>query len=705
MLTAVMPLAASAQFGLPGVKQVTWSAAFVPGKAAPGQTATLVLAADIAEDWHIYGQELENKGPVPTSFEVQWPEGWTPVGDWTPETPPRKAIDPGFQFEVTYHEGKARFHHRVRVPEGRSLGTVEVSGRVRSQACDATQCLPPMWNPWTATLEVVDAAVAPAQATPIPARTSESTTPRSETETSDESVESDHLDQPNPAGETETAGSLTGEAERLEEAEEAAAGENPAMEAAGLPTLRQEGLWAFLAFAVVAGLASLLTPCVFPMIPITVSFFTKRSDRTPRQGVLLALIYAGGIVVTFSLLGLSLSAALGLFKGVSGAGAANWIAANPWINLVLGALFVFFALSLFGLFDIQLPSGLANTLQRAGTGRADVLGALIMAVVFTVTSFTCTVQFVGWLLVEAARGSWLWPGIGMVVYSAAFASPFFVLALFPQALARLPRSGPWLHSTKVVMGFLELAAAFKFLSNSDVVWKWGFLNRELVLAVWTAIAFFTGLYLLGMIRMKSEPGGTKEIGTLRMLLSMVFVSLGFYLASGLVGTRLHGLVETYLPPRIPGQATAVASGFAGPGSTTGGAGEAGHLPWIDDYDAGLALAKKENRPVFIDFTGVTCTNCRWMEINIFSRPDVQALLKRFVLLQLYTDTADPEAERYQKLQAEKFGTVALPYYVILRPDGSVVDTHGGLMRDPKRFARFLQQGLDEKEELQISNSE
>lgn len=642
-----------------GEKKVQWTASFEPAKAAPGQTAALLVKADIAEGWHLYGMNQTNKGPISTTFEATWPEGWTPVGEWTPDVAPKAAIDPGFQFEVTYHEGQVSFRRAVRIPDGQPLGPVEVKGRVRSQACDAMQCLPPLWVEWTATLEIVSAADAPAQAL-IPAASAGQSPPQS-------------------ASESATALPSKSAAKDSE-----------------LQTLRKEGLGAFLLFAIVAGLASLLTPCVFPMVPITVSFFTKRSDRTPRQGVMLAFVYAAGIVVTFSLLGLLMSAVLGVAKGVGGAGAAQGIAANPWVNFALAGLFVFFALSLFGLFDIQLPTGIANKLQRAGSGRADVMGALVMAVVFTVTSFTCTVQFVGWLLVEAARGSWLWPGIGMIAYSAAFASPFFLLALFPQALARLPRSGPWLHSTKVVMGFLELAAAFKFVSNSDLVWQWGFFNREIVLAAWAAIALFTGLYLMGMIRLTGEPGAKNEIGTLRMLLSMTFVATGLYLASGLVGTRLHGLIETYLPPRLPGAAEVSWGGSAGGGgdgnSAEGPSSMAG-LSWIRNYEAGIEQARKEQRPVFIDFTGVTCTNCRWMEINIFERPEIRDLLRRYTRLQLYTDTGDAEAEAHQRIQADRFGTVALPFYVILRPDGTVVDTHGGIMRSAEGFAEFLRQGL------------
>lgn len=638
--------------------KVAWSAAFSPAEAPPGAIVTLKVKAVIEPTWHIYGLKLEGRGPLPTQFSIKLPEGWKQAGDWTPSRPPINAIDPGFQIPVTYHNGEVDFSIPVQISPTAAPGEIAIRGTVRFMACDDATCLPPRTLEWTAALRLTgDAGAAvtgtetatTAQEIPAPIKPSvpEVSSPTSEPPSSDKSASQD------------------------------------------IAELKQRGLGTFLIFAILAGLASLLTPCVFPMIPITVSFFTKRANKTPRQGLTLAFIYGFGIVVTYSILGLLLSAVLGLAKGVSGAGAANWIAANPWVNLVLTTLFVVFALSLFGLFDIQLPSGLSNRLQRAGSGRADALGAIVMAVVFTITSFTCTVQFVGLLLVEAARGDWLWPGIGMLVYSSAFAAPFFLLALFPQAMARLPRSGPWLHSTKVLMGFLELAAAFKFLSNADLVWGWDIFTREAVLAAWATIAFFTGLYLLGKIHLTGEPRDKQEVGTIRLLLSMGFVALGLYLASGLGGTRVHGLIETYLPPK-----RASASAMVGQASSSSVASPGSALFWHDDLDKAMESARRINRPLFVDFTGYTCTNCRWMEINIFERPEIREILRDYVLVHLFTD-GGPNADANQRLQAEKFGTVALPYYALMRPDGSVIATHGGIQRNPAAFAEFLRKGLAE----------
>ncbi len=618
--------------------KVEWTARFDPAEARAGDSITLRLRAQIEEGWHLYATELKIRGPVATRLEPKLPEGWALAGAWKSSVEPVEKFDKGFNGIAHYFPGEVEFSAPVVVGAG-APGEMAVEGTAFFQVCTDEMCLPPSRVTWTAPLRLLEGGSAPPP--------------------------------PGPAASPAPPGPRA--------AEEAAGARDNSLAAA-----KSRGLIGFLVLALIAGFASLLTPCVFPMVPITVSFFTKRAEKGPRQALYLASVYGAGIVLTFSILGLLLSAILGAFQGLSGAGAAQWIASNPWVNLALAALFVFFALSLFGLFEIQLPTGLTNRLRRAGGGRADTLGALIMAVVFTLTSFTCTVQFVGLLLVEAARGGWLWPGLGMVVYSAAFASPFFLLALFPQAISRLPRGGPWLHTTKVLMGFLELAAAFKFLSNSDLVWEWNLFSRELTLAAWSVIAVFAGLYLLGKIRMAGEPPD-EGVGTLRLLFSMGFITLGLYLASGLAGARLHGLIETYLPIRA--EAVSLDDGRALEAAEN-------RLVWYDDYEAGLALAKREGRPVFLDFTGVTCTNCRWMELNIFERPEIRALFRNFLLLRLYTDSG-ARAEFNQRVQIERFETSALPFYAVLSPEGEVIATHGGIERDPARFAAFLRRGAKE----------
>jgi thiol:disulfide interchange protein DsbD len=447
--------------------------------------------------------------------------------------------------------------------------------------------------------------------------------------------------------------------------------------------LKRGGLLGYIWFAMGFGLLALLTPCVFPMIPITVSFFTKREEQTRGAAITQAVVYCLGIIGSFTVLGL-------LITLVAGPTGVNRLAASPWMNLFLTALFVLFALNLFGAFEIALPARLVSTLDARSRKGSGVVPTLLMGLTFTVTSFTCTAAFVGTVLVAATQGEWTWAAIGMFAFATAFAAPFFLLALFPSWLHSLPKSGGWLNAVKVVMGFLEVAAAFKFLSNVDLVWGWQTVSRSLVLAAWVAIAAVTALYLLGVFRLPND-STVESVGVARMLSSVCVAGLGFYLLTGLFGARM-GELDPFLPPARPGE-LAFAMGHAGSGvsGTTVGS-QAAHGMWLESYEAALAQARAERKPVFLNFTGVTCTNCRWMESNMFPDPDVERELARFVLAELFTDRQTPEDDRNGALQQQQFGTVALPLYAIITPDGRELATFPGLTRDKAEFIRFLRAG-------------
>jgi thiol:disulfide interchange protein DsbD len=428
-------------------------------------------------------------------------------------------------------------------------------------------------------------------------------------------------------------------------------------------------LSAYLGLAALMGALSLVTPCVFPMVPITVSYFTNRAGRSRRAAVTQALVYGLGIVLTFTAVGFTLAVAFG-------ASGLNRFAADPWLNLGVTALFLAFALSLFGVWDLALPSRLVTAASKAESGKGAIAGTLLMGLAFTLTSFTCTAPFLGTLLVVASQGDWQWPLAGMIAFSTIFALPFVLLALAPHWIASLPRSGPWLVAVKAVMGLLEIAAAMKFLSNVDLVWHWGIFTRPVVLVVWTVIALVMVIYLVGLVRLGHAPRLSRP-GVARWTAVAAGVVLGIWLASGLAGRRL-GELEAFLPP-------ADLAGMA-PGS---------ELRWIiNDYDAALAEAKQSGRPVLIDFTGYTCTNCRWMEANMFPRPDVSRELARYVRVRLYTDGQGELYQRYQQLEQTMFGTVALPYYAVLRSDGTPVVAFGGLTRDSAEYVNFLRKGLE-----------
>jgi len=408
------------------------------------------------------------------------------------------------------------------------------------------------------------------------------------------------------------------------------------------------------------------------MIPITVSYFTRHAKAERVHSIKLAFVYALGIVLTFTMLGMLLAVAVG-------ASGLNLFAANPWVNIIIALIFITFALGLFGFFDLSLPSSVVNKLDaltRAKEGKGGgYVGAILMGLTFTVTSFTCTSPFVGTILVSAAQGEWQKPLVGMLTFSTIFAVPFFILALAPNLLGRLPRSGAWMSSIKVAMGFLELAAAIKFISNVDLVWGLGIFSRTIVLVIWIGIAAALAAYLIGLFKFPHEAERAR-LSTIRIIATLSVVVAAGYLILGVSGRRL-GELESFLPPDL-----ALAEKNAGKGE----------LEWRkDDLDGALEEARLSGKRVFIDFTGYTCTNCRWMEANMFIRPEIRAELDGFVRVKLFTDGIGEVYERQQLFQEQTFQTVALPFYAVLDQSGRPVSTFPGLTRDAGEFAEFLHQ--------------
>jgi len=400
-----------------------------------------------------------------------------------------------------------------------------------------------------------------------------------------------------------------------------------------------------------------------------VSYFTNRARKSRREAVMQALVYGLGIILTFTGLGFTLAI-------VFGASGLNRFAADPWLNLAVTAMFVAFAFSLFGVWEMALPSSWLTAASKADSGKSRAVGTIMMGLAFTLTSFTCTAPFLGTLLVVAAQGDWQWPLAGMLAFSTVFALPFVILAIVPQAVASLPRSGPWLLSVKAVMGIVELAAALKFLSNVDLVWGWQIFTREVVLAAWVILAIVLVVYLAGFVRLGPVPK-LKRPGVGRMIAVAGAVVLGVWLGSGIAGRRL-GELEAFLPP-----------------ADYAARSPKGELHWIvNDWEAALAEARATNKPIMIDFTGYTCTNCRWMEANMFPRDDVSRELSRYVRVRLYTDKKGEPYTRYQEMEKDLFDTVALPYYAAMEPDGTPKVGFGGLTRDPEQFIRFLRAGVN-----------
>jgi thiol:disulfide interchange protein len=451
------------------------------------------------------------------------------------------------------------------------------------------------------------------------------------------------------------------------------------------PASGGDSLGAFLVAAFLGAFLMLLTPCVFPMIPITVNFFLKQSEKEHNKPIVVATIYSGTIIIVLS------AAVLILGKVIVD------LANDAWFNLILGGVLIFFALSLFGMYEIELPSFLAR-FTSAREGQGGYLGALFMALTFTITSFTCTGPFLGLLLgsIAGTRPPMLHLVLGAVVYSATFAAPFFVLALFPSILKTLPKSGGWMNTIKVTMGFLELAFALKFLANTDIAWFPGnprLFNYDTVLVAWIVIAAACGLYLLGVFRLPHDDEAG-PIGVVRLLFATLLLGLAIYMSPALLGGIPRGFVweniVAFLPPSLKDE---------------------GHL----DFPPAWAEAVKENKLIFIDFTGVNCTNCRDNEKNVFPKPNVSQALKKYVVVKLYTDTvpnpnlnaseAKQQAERNTRWR-DTLGNPTLPYYLIFEPardrpfngedlNGKVLGRYEkGTIRDIDEFVEFLEEPLD-----------
>ena len=610
-----LPLIASAQ------DPTKWSLANAPDSAkfSIDDSFNFEMRVKIEPGWHLYGLDQPSGGPIATTIKPS-PESPFTVRDIKS---PKPQIKPDPNFIVDGKPLETRFFENQATFDISAVSTLpgdlsQVAFDVRFQLCNDTFCLPPRTKRISfAGEEDVKKAVGSQQSA------------------SQQTAVSNRQ----PANLVNSANS-------------------------------DNSLWGFLWLAVTLGALSLLTPCVFPMIPITVSYFTNHSSGSRAKAVRLATVYSIGIIATFTLLGMLLA----IFVGAAG---INLFAANPWINLLITGIFLFFAFNLFGAYEITIPSSILTRLDsmtRSHEGEGSgVIGALLMGLTFTLTSFTCTSPFVGTILVSASQGNWQMPLIGMLAFSTVFAIPFFILALVPQWVSQLPRAGGWMNSVKVAMGFLEVAAAMKFISNVDLVWKWGIFTRDVVLAIWIAIGIILSLYLLGKFQL-SHDSKPERIGAVRLISAIMSLAISFYLITGLFGAKL-GEIEAFLPPDLKAEAAKTASGESS---------------WIvNDYPAALAKAKAENKRVFVDFTGYTCTNCRWMEANIFPKPEVAVEMNKYILARLYTDGDGELYEKQQQMEQDMFGTVALPYYAIFDADGKAVSTFPGLTRNTAEFVDFL----------------
>jgi thiol:disulfide interchange protein DsbD len=613
--------------------------------------------------WHLYSTTQPPGGPIPTTITLTESKTFSQTGAL--QQPPAETwFDENFGIQTEYYEGDVEFRLPLRVDPQTAPGVQPLVVKVRFMLCSDTLCLPPQTQTLTTEVRVQAMAgkAAGGAVRPVTDKRAEGlggAAGLKATDAARKPEEGPPVQQRRPARETKQPDS------------------KPAVPSSAYGADVPRGTWAYVWFSMAMGGLALLTPCVFPMIPITVSYFTKRQAVSRKQAVGEAFLYSLGIVLTFTALGFA-------FTFLFGAGGINRLAANPWVNTGIALVFVVFALSLFGAFEIRVPSGILTALGRESSAIGGAVGILLMALTFSLTSFTCTVPFVGAVMVAALQGDWFWSLLGVTAFAAVFSAPFFLLAVFPSFLQSLPKSGNWMNAVKITMGFLELAAALKFVSNVDLVFQWQIVTRPVFIAVWLAIGLTTAVYLLGWFRFPHETsGGT--LGPFRVLSAVFFFALAFYLVRGLLGFSL-GELDAFLPPRDYGNGDAAVAGVGRPGL-------AAQERWLAGYEDALAEAKARNRRIFVDFTGYTCTNCRWMEANMFPLEKVQELLQQYVLVRLYTDGPGPAHARNLEFERQRFGTIALPYYAVMSADDEVIATFPGLTRDASAFERFLRSGL------------
>ncbi len=622
--------------------------------------AEIVFTATIDPGWHIYSADLGEGGPISASFNLERATGAHEDGKLLPVGNEQAVYDKLFGMDVRYFENNAKFVQRIRL-EG---GTYRLEGYLEYAACNDQNCLPPSEVPFmfTGTAEVA----APAEDTPEETQ-----------ETMDD-------------GQASTAGNPS--AGRGEVLEGLSAWWQPVVselrafgESAG--TVDRSWLYIFLT-GFLGGLLALFTPCVWPIIPMTVSFFLKRS-KDKKKGIADAITYGLAIVVIYVALGL-------LVTLLFGASALNALSTNAIFNIFFFLMLVVFAISFFGAFDITLPSSWSNAVDSKAEKTTGLLSIFLMAFTLALVSFSCTGPIIGFLLVEVSTsGSIVAPAIGMLGFAIALALPFTLFALFPSWLKQMPKSGGWMNVIKVSLGFIELAFALKFLSVADLAYGWHILDRETFLSLWIVIFALLGVYLLGKIKFPHDDDNTR-VSVPRFFLALASLAFAVYMVPGLWGAPLKA-VSAFAPPLYTQDFNLYKNEVRAQ---------------FDDYDLGMEYAQRVGKPVMLDFTGYGCVNCRKMELAVWTDPTVGGLMNDdYVLITLYVDnkTKLPEpikvvengkertlrtlGDKWSYLQRVKFGANAQPFYVLIDNEGKPLNKSYSYDEDVEKYVEFLQSGL------------
>jgi thiol:disulfide interchange protein DsbD len=654
-VTPVIGFGKSAKAG-----QVVFEISLTPENAKVGDEVALKIRTQVEEGWHIFAvdQDPEMAG-LPTEIKVET-RGLEAVDSaFTPSSAP-EIENPLPDITQRVHYGEVTWSRRYRVTDA----SAEASGSVRFQICE-TVCKPPTTAKFAVSLTAGSSGASQTSAEPVAEAAGGAGSSGPDVAPGPKGPGTENVESGNP--EAASAGNVAG------------AGE--------------QNFLAFMITAITAGFVALATPCVFPMIPITVAFFLKQEEKRAGTSLRLAVVYCLSIIAAFTILGLAMAR---IFGGTSLTSLAN----NPWLNLFFSALFVFFALMLLGLFDLQVPSWLLNwTAQKESTG--GMVGVVFMALTFTLVSFTCTFAFVGTLLVLAAQGDYLWPIFGMLGFSTAFASPFFFLALFPGLLKKMPRSGTWMNEVKFIIGLVELAIVVKFLSVADIMLSADgvpvLVTYHVFLWTWIVVSAFAGLYLL-----RRRNGAWPRFSVARLIFVLGFFGFSGRLAAGLFGVSVGSdpvwnLVAAFAPPETRSSDVVQEEDL---GHVIVHHGQA----WSLEYPKAVAAAQKAARPLLVEITGQNCPNCRLMERTVLSQKPVLDKLAQLVRVQLYIDIVpgisdvalrESLVEANQNLASELLSDVTMPSYAIVSPDGAQVyaiftklDKTGG-----KAFLEFLEEGL------------
>jgi len=650
-----------------------------------GDEATVVAKIKMVKHWHIYAAHLPaGSFTIPTNIVFEKSDNYKVLGE-IKEPKPIFVHDEEADEDLYYHSNSIKMSQKIKILSEKDF---TLNGIFSFQTCDDSHCLPPYETSFSIKVKGTKSD-------------SESTKEEEETNNDVDTIVTSDVAKSTPVS-TNNTNEIKKQTKKEATNNATSNNEN---------STTSKSIWMIFGLSFLSGLLALLTPCVFPMIPMTVSFFTKQS-KTKAAGIRNALFYGISIIIIFVTLGT-------LVTAIFGSDALNALSTNVWFNLIFFALLIVFAVSFMGAFEITLPNSWVNKADRAGD-RGGLIGIFFMALALALVSFSCTGPIVGTLLVTSASVGGIAPFIGMFGFSLALALPFSLFAAFPGWMNQLPKSGGWLNTVKVVLGFLELALAFKFLSNADLVIQGHFLERELFLAIWIGVFLVLALYLFGLFQLPHD-SKLERLSVGRALLGTFTLVFVIYLIPGLWGAPLK-LISGFPPPMAYSESPLGVGG----GSASAAAhieGEDTHpgpqnLPVFHDYDKGVAYAKKVGKPVFLDFTGHACVNCRKMEEQVWGEPGVIEILKdKVVIISLYVDEKTKLPEKEQKMitdirgkevklktvgqkwsdfQAKKYGANTQPYYRMLSSNGKDIqigsadyEHHGSA----KKFKAWLKKGL------------